>query len=67
MSTRSSFGRPASVAVAGSALLLAGCTAAPEPTGVSVLASFYPLQLVVEQVGGDRVDVSALTPPLLVP
>lgn len=63
MSTRPSFGRPVSVAVAGSALLLAGCTAAPEPTGVSVLASFYPLQYVAEQVGGDLVTVTSLTPP----
>lgn len=31
--------------------------------GVAVLASFYPLQYVVEQVGGDLVDVTSLTPP----
>ncbi|MBU5422805.1 zinc ABC transporter substrate-binding protein [Cellulomonas hominis] len=31
--------------------------------GVSVLASFYPLQYVAEQVGGDLVDVGTLTPP----
>lgn len=30
---------------------------------VVVLASFYPLQYVAEQVGGDRVDVRSLTPP----
>ena len=29
----------------------------------SVLASFYPLQFVAQQVGGDRVDVTSLTPP----
>lgn len=29
----------------------------------SVAASFYPLQWVAEQVGGDRVEVSSLTPP----
>jgi zinc transport system substrate-binding protein len=31
--------------------------------GVAVLASFYPLQFVVQQVGGDLVDVDSLTPP----
>ncbi|MHB1062955.1 MAG: metal ABC transporter substrate-binding protein [Georgenia sp.] len=31
--------------------------------GVTALASFYPLQYVTEQVGGDRVDVTSLTPP----
>lgn len=31
--------------------------------GVQVLAGFYPLQWAAEQVGGDRVSVSALTPP----
>lgn len=30
---------------------------------VQALASFYPLQLVTEQVGGDRVEVGSLTPP----
>ena len=30
---------------------------------LSVLASFYPLQFVAEQVGGDLVDVTNLTPP----
>lgn len=30
--------------------------------GIDVLASFYPLQYVVEQVGGDLVSVSNLTP-----
>ncbi len=31
--------------------------------GVQVLASFYPLQYVTEQVGGDLVSVGSLTPP----
>ncbi|MEG3616619.1 metal ABC transporter substrate-binding protein [Isoptericola haloaureus] len=31
--------------------------------GVQVLASFYPLQYVAEQVGGDLVSVDNLTPP----
>ena len=30
---------------------------------ISVLASFYPLQYIAQQVGGDLVDVSSLTPP----
>lgn len=30
---------------------------------VQALASFYPLQMVTEQVGGDRVEVGSLTPP----
>ena len=46
-----------------SALALAGCTAGHASTGeVSVVASFYPLQFVAEQVGGDDVDVQNLTP-----
>lgn len=56
-------------------LLAAGCTGggsgaastqdADGATGprLAVLASFYPLQYVVEQVGGDLVDVASLTPP----
>ncbi|WP_040336977.1 metal ABC transporter substrate-binding protein [Candidatus Blastococcus massiliensis] len=31
--------------------------------GLQVLAGFYPLQWAAERVGGDRVSVSALTPP----
>jgi zinc transport system substrate-binding protein len=31
--------------------------------GIAVLASFYPLQYVAEQVGGDLVSVDTLTPP----
>ena len=49
---------------------LAGCangavgTFAGAPAGkVRVLASFYPLQCVAQQVGGDRVRVDSLTPP----
>ncbi|MBD7979709.1 metal ABC transporter substrate-binding protein [Oerskovia merdavium] len=34
---------------------------------VEVLASFYPLQFVAERVGGDRVEVSNLTPPAAEP
>ena len=47
---------------------LAGCTTAaadgPAADGsLQVLASFYPLHHVVEQVGGDLVTVGSLTPP----
>jgi zinc transport system substrate-binding protein len=31
--------------------------------GVSVVAGFYPLEWAAQQVGGDRVSVSSLTPP----
>lgn len=34
-----------------------------EGDALGVLASFYPLQYVAEQVGGDMVNVSTLTPP----
>ncbi|QGQ19034.1 zinc ABC transporter substrate-binding protein [Cellulomonas sp. JZ18] len=49
-------------------LLAAGCSSggtdgAAGEDGVQVLASFYPLQFVAEQVGGDRVEVSSMTPP----
>lgn len=48
--------------------VLAGCTGGPatDDAGdgrLQVLASFYPLQYVAEQVGGDLVEVSSLTPP----
>jgi zinc transport system substrate-binding protein len=48
------------------ALALSACSSgdsAGSGDGVTVLASFYPLQYVAEQVGGDLVDVSSLTPP----
>ncbi|WP_265522053.1 metal ABC transporter substrate-binding protein [Oerskovia flava] len=43
----------------------AGADETAEASGgdVQVLASFYPLQYVAEQIGGDRVTVSNLTPP----
>ncbi|HTJ38006.1 MAG TPA: metal ABC transporter substrate-binding protein [Dactylosporangium sp.] len=45
------------------ALALAGCAgpAAPDDGLVHVVAGFYPLQFVSEQVGGDRVAVDNLT------
>ncbi|VTR78840.1 High-affinity zinc uptake system binding-protein ZnuA [Cellulomonas hominis] len=48
------------------ALALSACSpgdAAGSGEGVTVLASFYPLQYVAQQVGGDLVDVQSLTPP----
>ncbi|WP_372592944.1 metal ABC transporter substrate-binding protein [Actinotalea sp.] len=56
--------------LAATALLLAGCSPAAEgadtATGsgtVEVLASFYPLQYLAQEIGGDLVTVSSLTPP----
>lgn len=52
---------------AAAALALSGCVPAAESSGtadeVSVLASFYPLQYVAEQVGKENVSVRAVTPP----
>ncbi len=45
-------------------LALSACASTSGADGtVRALASFYPLQMVLEQVGGDRVDVDSLTPP----
>jgi zinc transport system substrate-binding protein len=47
-------------------LSLAGCARphTPSPDGViRVVASFYPLQFVAQQVGGDQVRVTSLTQP----
>ncbi|WP_315097438.1 metal ABC transporter substrate-binding protein [uncultured Cellulomonas sp.] len=58
--------RPALLApLAALPLILTGCTSASgaDDGTVDVMASFYPLQVVAEQVGGDRVSVSSLTPP----
>lgn len=49
-------------------VVLAGCAGDAgagdgEDGRLQVLASFYPLQYVAEQVGGDLVAVSSLTPP----
>lgn len=68
----------AAAAVAALALLSA-CASPAQPTGVDasaatsdatsdagtidVLASFYPLQFAAQEIGGDRVTVSSLTPP----
>lgn len=59
------------LAIALSGLALAGCsssdtdasdTASPSPA-TTVVASHYPVQFLVEQVGGDLVDVETLTAP----
>ncbi len=46
-------------------LALSACAGAPAGTTgkVDVVAAFYPLQYVVERVGGDRVAVTSLTQP----
>jgi zinc transport system substrate-binding protein len=52
------------------ALALGGCANGVGVTGdgrLQVLASFYPLQFVAEQVGGEHVDVRNLTPPAAEP
>ena len=51
-------------------LALGGCGdagAEPGSDDVKVLASFYPLQYVAEQVGGEHVTVDNLTPPAAEP
>ena len=50
------------------ALALAGCgsddaTASGSGDGLTVVAGFYPLEWAAQRVGGDRLDVSSLTPP----
>ncbi|MEV0954249.1 zinc ABC transporter substrate-binding protein [Promicromonospora sp. NPDC050249] len=69
--------RAAGAALAGLALVatatLAGCStqntggSSGESDGVTVLASFYPLQYVAQQIGGDLVTVDNLTPPAAEP
>ncbi|GAB3171192.1 zinc ABC transporter substrate-binding protein [Myceligenerans halotolerans] len=62
-------------ALAATSLLVAGCSAdgasgaygASGSDGVTVLASFYPLQYAAQQVGGDLVTVENLTPPAAEP
>ncbi|WP_264030567.1 metal ABC transporter substrate-binding protein [Cellulosimicrobium sp. SH8] len=67
----------ATTAVLATAALVASCSPGDSPGDggsgggddgrLQVLASFYPLQYVVEQVGGEHVDVSNLTPPAAEP
>lgn len=71
-STRAAGAVLTSLALAGTATL-AGCSAqglggsADASDGVTVLASFYPLQYVAQQIGGDLVTVDNLTPPAAEP
>lgn len=71
-STRAAGAALAGLVLAGTATL-AGCSAqtpsgsAGESDGVTVLASFYPLQYVAQQIGGDLVTVDNLTPPAAEP
>ncbi|MEV7972201.1 metal ABC transporter substrate-binding protein [Cellulomonas sp. NPDC089187] len=50
-----------------SGLALSACSSTSpggsDSDGLTVLASFYPLQYIAEQVGGEYVSVSSLTPP----
>ncbi len=60
-------------AIVAASLILAACgsdtdttsagDASDASTGLLVAAGFYPLEFLVEQVGGDRVTLSPLTPP----
>lgn len=61
---------PAAATAAAAVLVLSACSSGGTDAsggsgdgGVQVLASFYPLQYVTEQVGGDLVSVESLTPP----
>jgi zinc transport system substrate-binding protein len=56
----------APAALAATAALLAGCAGGTDPGGdaaTQVVVSHYPVQFLVEQVGGDRVTVESLTAP----
>lgn len=56
--------------VASAALLLAGCggpSSNAEAGKTSVVAAFYPLQFVAQQVGGNSVSVTSLTEPGIEP
>jgi zinc transport system substrate-binding protein len=71
-STRATGAALASLALVATATL-AGCStqgaggSSDESDGVTVLASFYPLQYVAQQIGGDLVTVDNLTPPAAEP
>jgi zinc transport system substrate-binding protein len=71
-STRATGAALTSLVLAATATL-AGCSAqgsggsTGQSDGVTVLASFYPLQYVAQQIGGDLVTVDNLTPPAAEP
>jgi len=44
------------------AALAAGCGSSAKDGGLAVVASFYPLAFAADQIGGDRVTVTNLTP-----
>jgi zinc transport system substrate-binding protein len=45
------------------AALAAGCASSTDDGRTHVVAAFYPLAFAAERIGGDRVDVTNLTPP----
>lgn len=60
---------PAALAVSalGATLALTGCGSSDGPSTaddgkLQVLASFYPLQFITQEIGGDLLDVTSLTP-----
>lgn len=63
--------RPILVLPVMAALALSACAPPADPadpagatsTSMKVLTSFYPLQFVVERVGGDTVEIGTITPP----
>ncbi|RFU20044.1 metal ABC transporter substrate-binding protein [Geodermatophilus marinus] len=61
--------RAIAVVAAAAALAASGCGASDGDTasagdgGLDVVAGFYPLEWAAERVGGDRVEVTSLTPP----
>jgi zinc transport system substrate-binding protein len=57
------FKRHAALLVPFAALGLAGCASAAEADArADVVVSIYPLQYLVEQIGGDLVDITTVTP-----
>ncbi len=63
-SARTPFAAAAAALLAAAALGACTPSSAQDPAApVEVLASFYPLQFVAEQVGGEHVAVGNLTPP----
>ncbi|HKG45035.1 MAG TPA: metal ABC transporter substrate-binding protein [Gaiellaceae bacterium] len=52
------------IALSAAAFLVAGCGGSSGATGArAVVTAFYPLAFVAEEIGGDRVQVTNLTPP----
>lgn len=56
--------RAALALCAGLSVMIAGCTSSSQPaTGLTVVATFYPLQYFAQRIGGARVEVRTLVPP----